>query len=139
REGFTIDNGRLAPPQFAAVLRELVDTGEITVRDGERLWLVTGGVGEGTAPPAAILARQVGIDVVCRDGSVFSATAPDRPDHERLVGPVDVGAAGQVGMAAGEVDDGGQQPGHDARARPDAGDSPAPRGPSGARAQATAS
>jgi hypothetical protein len=104
--GFTINNGRLTPLQFAGVLRELIGSGEITVRDRERVWLVTGGAGDGVTPPAAILACQLGIDVVAPDGSVFRAADPDRPEHERLVGQVDVGASGQIGMVTGEVDDG---------------------------------
>lgn len=77
-DGFTINSGRLTPHQFAAVLRELIGAGEITVRDGECLWLVTRGPGErATTPPAATVARQVGIDVVGPDGSVFPAADPD--------------------------------------------------------------
>lgn len=107
QEGFTIDSGRLTPLQFAGVLRDLIDIGEITVRGGERLWLVTRGAGAGaTTPLAATLARTVGIEVVGPDGSVFPTADPDGAEDERLVGQVELGAPGQVGMAAGEVNDG---------------------------------
>ena len=107
QDGFTLDSGRLTPVQFAGVLRKLIDTGEIMVREGECLWLITRSLGEGpTVPPAATLARQVGIDVVGPDGSVFPAADPDGAEDERLVGQVEFGAPGQVGVAAGEVNDG---------------------------------
>lgn len=105
-DGFTIDTGRFTPLQFAGVLRELIGSGEITVRAGECLWLVTGEAGSGSTPAAATLARQLGIDVVGPDGSVFPAADPDRPADERRVGEADGGAAGQVAMVAGEVTDG---------------------------------
>lgn len=58
-EGFTIDNGRLTPAQLADVLRELIGAGELAMRPGESVRLLSGCA----AGPAATLAAGLGIEL----------------------------------------------------------------------------
>jgi hypothetical protein len=67
-EGFTIDNGRLTAAQFGRVLRELIGTGELSVREGECLRLLSGCAAES----AAALADQLGVEVITPAGPLWT-------------------------------------------------------------------
>jgi hypothetical protein len=68
-DGFTIDSGRLAPAQFGGVLRELMTSGELTVRADEGIRLISGCGAE----HAARLAGDLGVAVLAPDGPLWTS------------------------------------------------------------------
>jgi hypothetical protein len=72
--GFTIDDGRLTPGQFASALRELIASGHLVIPPGEGIRLIACDTADGGATsPAADLADQLGVEVLAPDRVVWTA------------------------------------------------------------------
>ena len=70
---FQIGDGLLTPHQFAAALRDLSDTGVLVLPEGIGLKLISCDTAAGgLSSPAAVLAREFGIEVVAPDQPVWT-------------------------------------------------------------------